>query len=949
MTSERRQKIEEIFQTVVDCNPDERTATLTQICEGDDELRREVERLLAEDDYATRGYETFVGEPAEGVEHIRAPRSYRSLIGTSLGPYRITEQVGSGGMGAVYAAVRDDQLFKQHVAIKVVRRGMDTRFILQRFGQERRMLAGLNHPNIARMIDGGATEDGLPYFVMEYVEGGNSITHYCAERRLSIPDRLRLFRQVCGAVQYAHQKLIVHRDIKPKNILVNREGMPKLVDFGIAKLLDSSQSSEVVTKTATAMRLMTPDYASPEQVLGLAITTATDVYSLGAVLYEMLTGQRPHRLQRYTPTEIERVICETEVARPSEALGERLGETARRTAGIPAKAHRQLAVDLDNIVLMAMRKEPERRYQSVEHFSDDLRRHLEGLPVVARGDSIGYRAGKFLRRHKVLAAAAALVIISLLAGVVVANYQARRAERRFQQVRRLANTFLFDFHDGIKNLPGSTQIRERMSKTAVEYLDSLAQESEGDPELLLELAQAYLKVGDVQGDPWAPNLGHSAEAMQSYRKALGLAERSREDGAAGIAALRVLATAYGKLGMLLAEAGDKRGAQEILNQGERVATTVAQQTGEHQDLDLVESLSSQVGQVQLDTGNVSSALQSFTRSLEWAKRVATLFPGDEIQAKLATNHGQIGEVLGASGDLPGALENYRQAAAIAESLIKNQPNNMQFRRGLRASYSWIGAYLGNPNYVNAGDLAGSEAYSRKALTLAAELAAQDRKNVLAQSDLAVSHARLGDVLINSAPTQALEHYRQGLAVIKELLTVAPQEFRIKLRHAICLTKLGGQLCRMGRCREGVERLTAASDALQSLAAQDTANMQLQLDLHLNLYTLGEALLQSGDRDGALTAYRGSLAAAEKAGAASPQDQHARLRLIQSYEGLGRYYATLGADQKIPRDEQLGHRRAACDWRRKALNFWVDWSNRVATSNFGATRREQAARAVAGCF
>jgi tetratricopeptide (TPR) repeat protein len=273
---------------------------------------------------------------------------------------------------------------------------------------------------------------------------------------------------------------------------------------------------------------------------------------------------------------------------------------------------------------------------------------------------------------------------------------------------------------------------------------------------------------------------------------------------------------------------------------------------------------------------------------------------------------------------------------------------MHVRRGLRASYSWIGSYLGNPNYVNAGDLAGSEAYSRKALTLAAELAAQDRKNVLAQSDLALTHARLGDVLMSSAPAQALEQYRQALAVIKELLTIAPQEFRIKLRHAICLTKFGGQLCRMGRCREGIEKLTVARDTLQSLAAQDTANMQLQLDLHLNLNMLAEALLQSGDREGSLTAYRQSLSAAERADAASPQDLHARLRLIQTCEGLGRYYGALGADRKIPRDEQISHRRAACDWRRKALNFWVDWNNRVATGNFGAARHEQAARAVAGC-
>jgi len=571
-------------------------------------------RTRRPNDYSAKDYGAFIEEPIRGAAHILAADSERDLVGTSLGSYRITELIGSGGMGTVYAATRDDETFKQWVAIKVVKRGMDTRYILKRFSRERRILAGLEHPNIARMIDGGVTEGGLPYFVMEYVEGGRPITDYCAERQLSIPDRVRLFRQVCDTVQYAHRKLIVHRDIKPGNILVNRDGMAKLVDFGLAKLLDPAQTEADPARTATMMRVMTPDYASPEQARGLNITTATDVYSLGATLYELLTGKRPHRLQNYSPAEIERVICETEVERPSEVVG----AAASRVAGLPAKVRRQLAGDLDNIALMAIRKEPERRYQSVERFSDDLRRHLEGLPVIARGDTIAYRAGKFIRRHKVMVAATLLVIFSLLAGVVAANYQARRAERRFQQVRRLANTFLFDFHDGIKNLPGSTQSREMVARTALEYLDSLAQESEGDPELLLELAQAYLKVGDVQGDPWAPNLGHSAAATESYRKALDLAERIGADGAARNAASRVLATAHGKLGMLQAEAGDKRGAQESLRRGEQIATDLARQTGEFRDLALVETLDSHIGQMRLDTGDVSGATRNFTRSLEGA-------------------------------------------------------------------------------------------------------------------------------------------------------------------------------------------------------------------------------------------------------------------------------------------------------------------------------------------
>jgi eukaryotic-like serine/threonine-protein kinase len=945
MTSERLQKIEDLFETVANCDPDARTATLSQLCAGDEELQREVEKMLAE--YSTRGYETAVGGSEAVTSRLRLKGPDQELIGTCLGPYRVAELIGAGGMGAVYRAERDE-LFKQQAAIKVVRRGMDSQFILQRFGQERRMLAGLEHPNIARMIDGGATKDGLPYFVMEYIDGGQSITRYCAEHRLSVHDRIKLFRQVCAAIQYAHQKLIVHRDIKPGNILVNQDGVPKLLDFGIAKLLDDSQTEEDSPITLTSMRLMTPDYASPEQVRGLPITTATDIYSLGAVLYELLTGLRPHKLKRYTPTEIERVVCEIEVARPSNALSEALGETGKRATGIPAKAKRQLAGDLDNIVLMAMRKEPERRYQSVDKLSDDLRRYLEGLPVVARGDSVVYRGKKFIQRHKVITFAGAIVVMSLLIGVITTGYQARRAERRFQQVRKLANTFLFDFHEKIRNVPGTIEARELMAKTSLEYLDSLAQEAGGDAALQLELAQAYLKVGDVQGDPFMPNLGQSAAAMQSYRKSLDLAEHLKGDNDATNAALRVAATAYGKLGMLLAEGGDKRGAQETLRQSEKVASDVAQRTGDFQDLALVENLESRIGQMLLDMGDVDSALRSFTRSLDWAKRGAAQSQSDEMLNTTAMIHGQLGETLGAYGDLPAAIDHYQQATVIVESLIAKHPNDIQLRRGLRASYSWIGSLLGNPNYVNQGDLLGAESYSRKALALAQELVAQDRKNVLVRGDLALTHARLGDVLYGAAPAQALEQYVQGLAVAEELLSVAPTEFRSKLRHAICQTKLGGQLCRMGRCREGVEKLTAARAAFEELAAKDTANMQLQADVHLNFYLLAESLLQSNDPKAALTMFQQSREVAEKAIAASPQDQNARLRFIQSCEGLGRCFAQLAADRTIAGDQQLQHRKAACEWRRKAHALWSEWSQRVTAGKFGANRREQAARSLAGC-
>jgi serine/threonine protein kinase len=468
MNIERWRRIEEIFQTVADRPAGERESYLTQVCGDDEDLWREVISLLG---HGTT--EAFIEAPIKHAAVSLTGENQDELIGQRIGVYRITRLIGRGGRGTVYAAMRDDQQFEQQVALKIIKRGMDTDSVRDRYLRERQILAALEHPQIARLFDGGATPDGLPYFVMELVDS-EPITKYCRNHNLSLAEKLKLFRRVCSAVQHAHQKLVAHRDLKPSNILVTADGEPKLLDFGIAKML-APDSREAITRTETELRMMTPDYASPEQARGMQVTTASDVYSLGVVLYELLTGMRPHRFKTYSAAEIERAICDTETEKPSEAVG--------RTTDSPPKLARQLAGDLDNIILMAMRKEPERRYQSVEQFSEDIRRHLEGRPVIARKDTLRYRAGKFARRHRVGLAAAALLILSLIGGIVATSWQADRAERRFQQARKLSNTFLFDFHDKIQSLPGSTEAREMVARTALEYLDSLAQEAGGDSDL----------------------------------------------------------------------------------------------------------------------------------------------------------------------------------------------------------------------------------------------------------------------------------------------------------------------------------------------------------------------------------------------------------------------------------------------------------------------------------
>lgn len=432
MAPERWQKIKELLEACLERPADEREAWLEGACSGDAELCREV-RSLAES-YEASG--DMLEEPALGGGEETEQRE-----GRRVGPYRIVREIGEGGMARVYLGVRADDTFRREVAIKVVKRGMDYEFILRRFRNERQILASLDHPNIARLLDGGTTDDGVPYFVMEYING-LPIDRHCDERRLTIRERLELFRTVCAAVECAHRDGIVHRDIKPGNILVSDDGTPKLLDFGIAKVVDPEGWTGSADRTLTVLRLMTPEYASPEQVRGEAVSAATDVYSLGVLLYELLTGHRPYRLRSRAPHEMAQAICEVEPEKPSTAVRRveeitrahtgtretitpaRVGD-ARRTR--PEKLRRSLAGDLDNIVLMAMRKEPERRYRSAAELSEDLGRYLEGRPVRARRDTVAYRTGKFFQRHR-RASVAAMVAVPVLAPLALATFFWSRSE-----------------------------------------------------------------------------------------------------------------------------------------------------------------------------------------------------------------------------------------------------------------------------------------------------------------------------------------------------------------------------------------------------------------------------------------------------------------------------------------------------------------------------------------
>ncbi|MEM8933758.1 MAG: serine/threonine-protein kinase, partial [Acidobacteriota bacterium] len=448
---ERFRRLDELFEHVSALPADQQAARLDAECADDPALRAEVAALLDVDDSA----ETLLGgviEAGLGWLSDGPPPPER------LGPYRVVEEIGRGGLGTVYLAERDDAEFQMQVAIKVVRPEVRTPELEHRLLRERQILAGLEHPNIAHILDGGTTEDGAPFLVMERIEG-EPITSHCRRHGLSIRDQLELFRAVCDAVHYAHRNLVLHRDLKPSNILVTDGGVPKLLDFGIAKVLHGDTPAVFATDTPTltrpGTRLLTPEYASPEQVLGRPLTTASDVYSLGVLLFELLTGERPYRIDDPRPSEIERVVCGVEPERPRDVLWRR---DERPLWG----------EDLDTIVAMALRKEPERRYASVEQLAEDLRRYSGDLPVLARRDSLGYRTTKFFRRHRVPVVAAALVLTTLLTAVVVTTFQARVAEHESERAEMVADFLvdLFEISDPSRSRGATVTAREVLDQGA---------------------------------------------------------------------------------------------------------------------------------------------------------------------------------------------------------------------------------------------------------------------------------------------------------------------------------------------------------------------------------------------------------------------------------------------------------------------------------------------------
>jgi serine/threonine protein kinase/predicted negative regulator of RcsB-dependent stress response len=847
MTPERHELLTELLDQALEKPAAERDAFLDSVCRADPQLRDELKSLIA----SLESDPDFIEKPLLGgtVPDDLAINA-EPMAGKLIGRYRLIREIGHGGMGTVYLAERADDEYRSQVALKIVRGGLHSSFALRRFLYERQTLAALHHPNIAALLDGGTTEDGMPYLVMEYVEG-EPIDQYCDRRQLPINERLSLFREVCAAVHYAHQSLIIHRDLKPANLMVTADGQVKLLDFGIAKILNR-EIAHTLQPTETAMRLMTPEYASPEQVRGGKITTASDVYSLGVILYELLTGHRPYQIASWLPSDIERAICQTEPVKPSTAVlrreelpaldgGVRVitpeSVGAARAEASP-KLRRHLSGDLDTIVLMALRKEPERRYASVNGLSQDIRRYLEGLPVSARPDTLGYRTSKFARRHKAGVAAVALVVVALLAGLFTTLWQARRAraqqlraESLFNDVRGLSKSVLFEIHDKIKDLDGSTEARALIAKRALEYLDRLAAGAAADVSLQLELAEAYLKVGDVQGRPGFTSLGDRSSALKSYQKSLAIYEKLPDKEQPTVRQIAILHLRIGDVQQFLNSKDSLASYQKALQVAESAPESCRREIAmSHQ----------RIGLMMARTGDLGGAMPRLRLATTMFEQVAAaVSPGDpiswcETQRDLSITTIKYGDLFLAEDDAKTALSNYRRALEVSKAIVKCEPVQ-KFQRELAASYDKVGNGLAALN-----EKTEALVNYREALRLREPLAQADRKSADYQRDVSISQDKIGGLLAATGDTMgAINAYRAALDIDTRLSIADPDDNQTKLDRANSLARLGELWLRLGKVNESLDHHRQAFALREEVVNVDADNIEAKRDLADSCVSLGE--------------------------------------------------------------------------------------------------------------
>jgi non-specific serine/threonine protein kinase/serine/threonine-protein kinase len=654
MSTNRWGRVTELFHEASLRPASEREGWLAANCD-DPVIRREVEAML-------RAYDRdpgFLEQPANIVDGV-ARAMAGAQAGRRLGSYRLGREIGRGGMGVVYEAHRDDQEFDRTVAIKILPSWSGAE-LAERFRRERRVLATLDHPGIARLIDSGTTDDGAPYFVMEFVDG-KPIDDWCQDQRLSIADSIALVARVCDALSYAHQHLVIHRDVKPANILVTDDGQPKLLDFGIATLL-TAEGETATGMTRTAHRSFTPDYASPEQVRGEPVTTASDVYSLGMVLYRLLTRQPPYSLTGLAPLEALQVVCDK-----VPPLMSAVADTGRRST---------LRGDLDAIVAKALNKSPRDRYATITDFARDLEAWRSGRPVTAARQSVMYRATRFVRRHVAAVSAAAAVIVALLAGGVATAWQARiaaeerdKAQNRFRQVREFSRSLLFEVHGALRDVPGATESRRLLLDRAVQFLDGLAADAGDDDDLKLELATGYQQLANVQGNERSQNVGDTLGAKVSYQKAARLIDEARRRRPDDAAALIQAVNVRQELILMSSTRGDADVVQTKAEHDTLVNELEREHTGNARAIATVAQHYSDIGLDKVGARDFDAAEAAYHRAIQMFESL----PESERELRDTTRHSyalkRLAAVLMQREQFDESEQRYRQALKLDEAMIR---------------------------------------------------------------------------------------------------------------------------------------------------------------------------------------------------------------------------------------------------------------------------------------
>lgn len=872
MTPERWQQVKSVFDQALELAPGERIAFLDRACSTDHSLRREVESLLSSGEDACSGFL----EPGSTCATARE--------GTRLGIYEVQSLLGSGGMGVVYRSIRADGQYKQQVALKIVRADLGAEFMSERFRNERQILASLDHPNIAKILDAGTTPDGLPYFVMEFIDG-LSITEYCDQQQLTIDARLRLFRTVCSAVHHAHQHLVIHRDLKPGNILITSEGIPKLLDFGIAKILDQNLLPENVTLTAGGPWLMTPEYASPEQFRGESITTATDVYSLGLILYELLSGHRAYRITSRMPHEIARAVLETDPEKPSTAVRRRLAssggpaESAAMTpelvsnlrGDLPERLQRRLSGDLDNIVLKALRKEPAERYASVDQFSEDIRRHLDSLPVLARKSTVAYRCRKYVLRHKAAVAAAAVVLVSLLSGMALTVRQYRiaranqlRAERRLDQTRELTETLIGELSNATGN--GITPARVLMQQKAVEYLERVVREENTNHGVKIALARSYEGLGEALANPGFGNMGDLTHGLENFERAIPLFEEELAADPGNTPIRLDLRGAYTEKALALGWTDISTGLQ---THRKALALLAAENPNVDPMLDALGWEYDLIGQTYGDPyfpnlGDTSHALEYLQKSVSLAEMWYRTRPETDYSSHLYYAASvDMAAVLWARGHTAEALNNQLHGEAILNAdssrsqsvpnrLITNWAPQSQVVREERGMAMVRRANL----LADAGRLSEAQAVLGESRGILETLLATDPMNYALRRDLTRNYNLTGNLLTRTGNVQAgLEIYRKALPLTTELLRVQPNQPDAQQHLADTYEGMGNTLSAMGRASEALENVRNALAIRESLAKLDPNDARYKFSLAKNYVSLGNVLERAHHHADAISNYR----------------------------------------------------------------------------------------------